>query len=79
LGWQRLREIPVTLLAQPARSAQFYYACAVPFSPPATKIRGYGLQFLHSSPDILDLDLALSALLAMPFRGRSAQALTKFP
>src|SRR6266540_6473388 len=50
-----------TVLAQLVELAQFYCACAASFSPLTGKIRGYGLQFLHSLPDTLDLDLAPSA------------------
>src|ERR1700757_277631 len=53
--------LPVTLLAQLARVAQFYCACTAPFPVSAGKIRRHGLQFLHSSPDILEFDLSLSA------------------
>src|SRR5690348_16242378 len=52
--------LPVTLLAQLPRPAQFYCACSAPFSRSAGKIRRYELQFLHGSPDILDLDLTIS-------------------
>src|SRR3984957_8908982 len=50
-----------TLLAQHGWNAQFYYACSAPFLLLEGKIRRYGLQFLHSLPDALDLDLTLSA------------------
>src|ERR1700722_19728953 len=56
-GWEWL----ATVLAQLARFAQFYCACAAPIFAGAGKNRGYGLQFLHSLPDILDLDSTLSA------------------
>src|SRR5580704_16269235 len=50
-----------TLLAQHGQNAQFYYACSAPFPPYEGKIRRDGLQFLHSLPDVLNLDLTLSA------------------
>src|SRR4051812_10199849 len=56
---------PETLLAQAMRLAQFYCARSTEFrkcEPVPGKIRWYELQFLHSSPDVLDLDLTLSAL-----------------
>src|ERR1700761_9483557 len=57
----------VTLLAHPARLAQFYYSVMITFTLREGKIRDDGLHFLHGSPDTLDLDLTLSA----PGRGRS--------
>src|SRR5437879_3280763 len=53
--------LPATLLAQPIWPAQFYCACSAPFGVVPGKIRLFGLQFLHSYPDILDLDLTLLA------------------
>src|SRR5947209_5161588 len=50
-----------TLLAPPAGLAQFYCACGAPFGAVPGKIRLFGLQFLHSYPDILDLHLTLLA------------------
>src|SRR3984957_8953949 len=52
-----LRVVPATVLAQLARLTQFYCACGAQFTALAGKIRSYGLQFLHSSPHILDLHL----------------------
>src|SRR6185369_5575047 len=46
-----------TLLAQSAAGAQFYCACIAPFGAVPGKFRLFGLQFLHSYPDVLDLDL----------------------
>src|ERR1700733_14636183 len=60
--WQPgLRAVPATVLAQLARLTQFYCACGAPFIALTGKICRDGLQFLHSSPDTLDLDLTLSA------------------
>src|SRR5207253_5009723 len=50
---ERLSE---TVLAQLPEPAQFYCACGASSSPWVGKIRRYGLQFLHSLPDILNLD-----------------------
>src|SRR6202043_1754925 len=61
LGWRCGRWRLATVLAQLASFAQFYCACAAPFSPLTGNFCRYGLQFLHSLPDVLDLDLTLSA------------------
>src|SRR3954469_4891898 len=50
-AWQGL---PATILAQPPPLTQFYCACTASSNPAPWKIRRYGLQFLHSSPDTLD-------------------------
>src|ERR1700688_4913846 len=50
---QHWRSIPVTVLAQLVDLAQFYCACAAPFTVMEGKICRYGLQFLHSLPDTL--------------------------
>src|SRR6185437_11768320 len=49
-----------TVLAQLRHVEQFYCACDAPFRHRAWKICPFGLQFLHGSPDALDLDLTLS-------------------
>src|SRR5271169_6047146 len=61
LELKSLRAVTATLLAQLASGAQFYCACAALYPPSHGKFCRFGLQFLHSSPDVLDLDLALSA------------------
>src|ERR1700753_3371456 len=54
--WHYLRYWLATVLAQRTPGAQFYCACDAIFRSTTRKIRVYGLQFLHSSPD----DLAFS-------------------
>src|SRR5271169_3670716 len=61
LELKSLRAVTATLLAQLASGAQFYCACAALYPPAHGKFCRFGLQFLHSSPDVLDLDLTLSA------------------
>src|SRR4051812_2148521 len=73
------RQNVATLLAQPVQDAQFYCACSAPLTSFPRKIRRFGLQFLHSYPDVLDLDLTLLAPPRCLFRPLPAQVLTKVP